>query len=600
MEPQTVPAVFIKTVDRFEDRVALREKEYGLWREITWKEFGRSVRWACLGMVALGLEKGQRVSIISENNPEWFIADLGVQSAGGITLGIYTTNSPFELKYIVEHSESRILHVQDEEQLDKVLEVREELPCLEWIVVFDMEGLRKFRDDRVMSFEALLELGKAYEPDHPGLYEKLVQNVGPDDIAIFIYTSGTTGMPKAAMLSHSNIVWTNRVLNRLWNTSTSDEFLSFLPLAHIAERNVSFFGPLLSGAVVNFAENMETVPEDMREVQPTIFFAVPRIWEKFYSSVFLAMKDAIWIARTAFRWATNLGKQVAELRLAHQPVPFWLRVRHLIADWLVFRNIRRTLGMDRARVLVSGGAPVSPEILKFFHGMGVELREVYGQTEDCGPTTIHADGDIVIGTVGKPIPGIEVKIAEDGEILVKGSNVFQGYFKNPELTAETMIDGWMHSGDIGEFDGQGNLKITDRKKDIIITSGGKNITPQHIENELKFSPYINDAVVIGDGRKYLTALIMLDEENIMKYAQDERIPFTTYKSLTEASEIQKLVQGEVDSVNSRLARVEQIKVFRLLDIKLTSEDGELTATMKLKRRYINEKYKNVIDSMYRG
>lgn len=256
--------------------------------------------------------------------------------------------------------------------------------------------------------------------------------------------------------------------------------------------------------------------------------------------------------------------------------------------------------MDRARVLVSGGAPVSPEILKFFHGMNVELREVYGQTEDCGPTTIHMGNDIAIGTVGKPIPGIDVLIAEDGEILVRGPNVFQGYFKNPELTEETIIDGWMHSGDIGEFDKRGNLKITDRKKDIIITSGGKNITPQHIENELKFSPYISDAVVIGDGRKYLSALVMLDEENVVKYAQDQRIPFTTYKSLTEAVEINKLVQAEVNDVNSRLARVEQIKKFRLLDIKLTSEDGELTATMKLKRRYINEKYKDVINSMYRG
>ncbi|MEW6529958.1 MAG: AMP-binding protein [Thermodesulfobacteriota bacterium] len=600
MEPQTVPTLFLQAVDRFKERVALREKEFGLWREITWGEFAQDVRWACLGLVALGLKKGARVSIISDNNPEWFTTDLAVQSAGGTTVGIYTTNSPFELKYIVEHSESRILCVQDEEQLDKVLEVREELPSLDRVVVFDMEGLRNFRDDRVMSFEELLALGKAHEQDHPDLYDELLQAVTPDDIAIFIYTSGTTGMPKAAMLSHANVIWTNKVLNGLWDTSDSDELLSFLPLAHIAERNVSIFGPLVSGATVNFAENMETVPEDIREVQPTIFFAVPRIWEKFYSGVFLAMKDAIWIARTVFRWAAKLGNQVAELRLEHQPVPLWLRFRHAVADWLVFRNIRRSLGMDHARVLVSGGAPVSPEILKFFHGMGVELREVYGQTEDCGPTTVHMGDDIVIGTVGKPIPGIEVKIAEDGEILVKGPNVFQGYFKNPELTAETIVDGWLHSGDIGEFDEQGNLRITDRKKDIIITSGGKNITPQHIENELKFSPYISDAVVIGDGQKYLVALIMLDEENVMKYAQDERIPFTTYKSLTEASEIIKLVQGEVDNVNNKLARVEQIKKFRLLDIKLTSEDGELTATMKLKRRYINQKYEALINSMYRG
>jgi len=600
MEAQTVPAVFRQAVEKYGDRVALREKEYGLWREITWKDFGQSVRWACLGMVELGLERGARVSVISENNPEWFIADLGVQCAGGMTVGIYTTNSPFELKYIVKHSESRILHVQDEEQLDKVLEVWDDLPDLDWVIVFDMEGLRKFTHDRVMSFERLLDLGRGREREQPSLYDELTRNVQPEDTAIFIYTSGTTGMPKAAMLNHANVVWTNRVLNELWDTGVGDEFLSFLPLAHIAERNVSFFGPLLSGATVNFAENMETVPEDIREVQPTIFFAVPRIWEKFYSGVFLAMKDAIWIARAAFTWATAVGKEVANLHLAGQSVPLWLKIRHKIADALVFRNIRRSLGMDRARVLVSGGAPVSPEILKFFHGMGVRLREVYGQTEGCGPTTIHMGDDIRIGTVGKPIPGIEVRIADDGEILVKGPNVFQGYFKNPDLTAETIIDGWMHSGDIGEFDENGNLRITDRKKDIIITSGGKNITPQHIENELKFSPYISDAVIIGDARKYLTALIMLDEENVMKHAQDERIPFTTYKSLTEAQEIVKLIQGEVHEVNKRLARVEQIKQFRLLDIKLTSEDGELTATMKLKRRYINQKYKDVIDSMYRG
>jgi long-chain acyl-CoA synthetase len=599
MPAETVPTVFLETVRRMGARVALREKDYGIWREITWKEYGEAARWACLAMCSLGLRRGECVSILSENCPEWFYLDMGCQCAGGVTVGIYTTNSPFEVKYIVEHSESRILVVEDEEQLDKALEVWSDLPKLEWVVVLDMEGLRHFRHDRVMSFEAFLEKGKLYDQEHPEEFAERVAAVQPEDIAIFIYTSGTTGMPKAAMLSHRNIIWTSDVLNRIWSTEGQDQLISFLPLSHIAERNTTVFGPLMSGAVVNFAENLDTVPRDLQEIQPTVFFAVPRIWEKFYSTIVLMVKDAIWPARVAFHWSSKLGKRVAELRLSHRSVPWGLRLLHLLADWCVFGNIRRSLGMDRARVLVSGGAPVSPEILKFFHGMGLELREVYGQTEDCGPTTIHQADDITIGTVGKPIPGIQVKIAEDGEILVKGPNVFQGYFKNPELTAETLEDGWLHSGDVGEFEERGNLKITDRKKDIIITSGGKNITPQHIENELKFSPYISDAVIIGDRRKFLTALIMMDEENVMKYAQDERIPFTTYKSLTQTPEIVKLIQKEVEQVNRKLARVESIKKFRLLDIKLTSEDGELTATMKLKRRTINEKYKDLIESMYR-
>jgi len=547
----------------------------------------------------LGLKKGQCAAVLSENNPEWFTSDIGCQSAGGITVGIYPTNAPFEVQYILNHSESLVAMVEDEEQLDKVLEVWDQCPGLEWVVVFDMEGLRHFNHDRVMSWERFMERGRAYEADHPDLYEELIQAVLPEDTAIFIYTSGTTGMPKAAMLSHHNIIWTSETLMKVWQHTEKDDVLSFLPLAHIAERTNSVLGPLRTGTVVNFAESIDTVPENLREVQPTVYFAVPRFWEKFYSAVYIAMKDAIWLGRAAFAWATKVGREVAELELDQKPVSAGLRFQHFIADRLVFKNIRRSLGMDRSRLLISGGAPVSPEILKFFHGLGIPLREVYGQTEDCGPTSMHQGDDIVIGTVGKPFPGVEVKIADDGEILVKGPNVFQGYYKNPELTAETIRDGWLHSGDIGKFDADGNLKITDRKKDILITSGGKNITPQHIENELKFSPYINDAVIIGDGRKFLTALIMLDEETIMKYAQDERIPFTTYKSLTRAEAIVRLIQKEVDAVNKKLARVEQVKKFRLLDIKLTSEDGELTATMKLKRRTISEKYKDLIEEMYR-
>lgn len=598
MRQDTVPTMFYRTVQRFGDRVALRTKDLGIWREISWKEYGRDVRLACLALASLGVAKGTCVSILSENNPSWFVGDLGCQSAGGITVGIYPSNAPFEVQYIINHSESRVALVEDEEQLDKILEVWEQCSTLKWVVVFDMTGLRHFSHPRVLSWDQFMAHGRSHQDQHPELYQERIAELVPEDTAIFIYTSGTTGMPKAAMLSHRNIIWTSQALVKAWELTEKDEVLSFLPLAHIAERTNSVLAPLRSGTVVSFAESLDTVPENLREVQPTIYFAVPRFWEKFYSTVFISMKDAIWLARKAFAWSMQLGRRRAELTLAQKSAPAGLRFRHWIADKLVFRNIRRSLGMDRSRLLISGGAPVSSEILYFFHTLGIPLREVYGQTEDCGPTSIHQGEDIVIGTVGKPLPGVEVRIAPDGEILVQGPNVFQGYFKDPELTAETIKEGWLHSGDVGEFDSLGNLKITDRKKDIIITSGGKNITPQHIENELKFSPYINDAVIIGDGRKYLTALIMLDEDTVMKYAQDQRIPFTTYKSLTLAPPIIKLIQAETERVNQKLARVEQIKKFRLLDIKLSSEDGELTATMKLKRRAVGEKYRELIEEMY--
>jgi len=598
MRNDTIPSLFWHTVRKYGDRTALREKVLGIWKDISWAEYGLNVRRVCAALVSLGLEKGECICVLSENNPEWLYADIGCQSAGGVTVGIYTTNAPFEVQYIIEHSESSVVIVEDEEQLDKVLEVWDRCPRLSWVVVMDMEGLRGFTHERVMSWDDFVERGRVYDEAHPALYEERLRAVEPGDTAFFVYTSGTTGMPKAAMLSHHNILWTTEGLAETWNQTEKDEILSFLPLAHIAERNVTVTIPLRTGTVVNFAESMDTVPENLREVQPTMYFAVPRVWEKFYSSVFIAMKDAAWSARAAFAWAIKTGRRVAELELAGKAIPLWLGIQRFVTDRLVLKNIRRSLGMNRSRLLVSGAAPVSPEVLWFFHCLGLPLRELYGQTEVGGPTTLHQGDDIVIGTVGKPFRGVQVRIAEDGEILVKGPNVFKGYFKNPELTAETIVDGWLHSGDVGEFDARGNLLITDRKKDIMITSGGKNVTPQHIENELKFSPYISDAVIIGDGRKYLTALIMMDEETVMKYAQDERIPFTTYKSLTVEPQIRKLIQAEVDQVNGKLARVEQVKKFSLLDIKLTSEDGELTATMKLKRRMINEKYKDVIEEMY--
>jgi long-chain acyl-CoA synthetase len=595
----TVPRLFCKRVSDWGDRTAMREKVYGIWRDISWRQYGENAKKVALGLISLGLKKGERVAIISENNPEWLYSDMGILAAGGVTVGIYTTDSPKQVRYILDHSGCRFYIAENEEQLDKVLEVRGELPNLEKIIVMDMKGLRHFRDPQVMSFQDLLDQGEVMAHQEPQLFESRLNEPAPEDLAIIIYTSGTTGPPKGAMISHLNILNVMEMQHSVNPGFPDDEVLSFLPLCHIAQRMVSVFNPLIAGYVINFVEELDTVPENMREISPTVFFAVPRIWEKFYSALVIMMKDSTAFEQRAFKWAISVGRKVSDLKLARKPVPVGLKLLFRLADWAVLRNLKRFIGLERARYLLSGAAPVSPDLLKFYHSLGLDMREVYGQTECCGPTTIHYPDEVKFGTVGQPLPGSEIKIARDGEILVRGPHVFMGYFKDPEKTQETVVDGWLYTGDVGNLDDDGHLIITDRKKDIIITAGGKNITPSEIENQLKFSPYINDAVVIGDGRKYLTALIMIDEENVMKYAQDNRIPFTTYASLTKAPEIIKLIQREVDEVNKQFARVETIKKFTLIDIKLTTDDDEITPTMKLKRKLISEKFKDIIDAMYR-
>ncbi len=597
-ECTTVPQLFWQRVEKWSENTALRAKEYGIWQEITWREYGRKTRYAALGLLALGLEKGDRVAIISENKPEWLYADIGILSAGGVTVGIYTTDTSNQIEYLMNNCGAKFYIAEDEEQLDKILEVRDNITSLEKIIIIDMEGLRDFSDPMAMSFDELLELGEQNEEKQSGRLKKRLEETKSDSLAVLIYTSGTTGPPKGAMISHRNILNIMEMQHEVNPGYENDEILSFLPLCHIAQRNVSVFNQLLSGFKINFVEELDTVPENMREVSPTVFFAVPRIWEKFYSTLILTMKDSTRLEKLAFKWATGVGQKVSEYRLKGAKPALHLKALFKLADWTVLRNLKKIIGLDRARYSLSGAAPISPDLLKFYHGLGIDIREVYGQTENCGPTSIHYENDVKFGTVGKPLPRAQIKIAEDGEILLKGPHIFMGYYNNPEKTRETIIDGWLYTGDVGKIDEDGHLIITDRKKDIIITAGGKNITPSEIENELKFSPYINDAVVIGDRRKYLTALIMIDDENVMKYAQDNRVPFTTYASLTRTKEVIDLIQKEVEHANKKFARAETIKKFRLIDIQLTTDDEEITPTGKLKRKFVSEKFKEEIESMY--
>jgi long-chain acyl-CoA synthetase len=619
MREDTIPTLFQSQVKKYGDRTALRKKEYGVWIDISWREYGEKVKYLCLGLISLGLQKGECVSIIGGNRPEWLFADLGIMSAGGVTVGIYTTNSVPQCEYIVNHSESRFYIVEDEEQLDKALAFRKNTPRLEKIIVMDMKGLKHFQDPMVMRFEDLLERGKILDQQRPHWFETRVQEGKPDDLAVLIYTSGTTGPPKGAMLSHHNVIWTTGAIQSVVPIREQDEVLSFLPLCHIAERLFSVFAAIRYGYIVNFVEEADTVAQNLQEISPTIFFAVPRIWEKYYSLITLKMNQADWIKRQIYRVSLWIGKnyvkaekkstkgheglQIKILRGPSRPfvdslLKGLLRCGYALAYLAVFRKLKERLGFDRVHHAVSGAAPISPEVLNYFHSIGIPLREGYGQTEGTGVTTVHPPDQIKIGTVGKPIPGIEVKIAEDGEILVKGPNVFQGYYKNLQATSETLQDGWLHSGDVGMLDEEGFLIILDRKKDLIITAAGKNIAPQNIENQLKFSFYIQDAIVIGDRRKYLTALIVIDEDNVIQYAQEQKIQFTTYANLSQHPDIQKLVQQEVDKVNKTLAQVETIKKFTILSKKLYEEDGEMTPTMKVKRKHIQEAFREIIEAMY--
>jgi len=594
----TLPRLFRQVVKERGEQVAMREKSLGIWRSITWREYGDGVRRVALGLVALGLRPGDVVSIVADNRPEWLYADLGTISAGGVTNGIYTTDSPRQVEYIVNDSGTRFFFAENEEQLDKILEVRARCPQLVKIFVFDMDGLHDFRDDQVMSFAALLELGARYDREHPGAFDPLVEIARPGDLAILVYTSGTTGPPKGAMLSHRNILFQIGYSDFVTEPRAGDQQLSFLPLSHVAERTFSVFYPLYTGATVNFAESIDTVPENIREVAPAVFFAVPRIWEKFYSSVALRMREATWLGRLAYGWAIGVGMRVAECRLQGRKPPAALRFVYQLADLLVLDNVKRSLGLSRARGAITGAAPIAPELIRWYLALGIDMREVYGQTENCGLATGMPVDRIKLGTVGIARPDTEVRVSPAGEILLKGPHVFLGYFKNPGKTAETITDGWLHTGDVGFIDADGFLTITDRMKDIIITAGGKNVTPSEIENQLKFSPFISDAVVIGDQRRFLSCLVMIDHETVAQFAQERNVPFTNFASLCRAQEIQDLIWGEIERVNKQLARVETIKKFRLIEQILTPEDDELTPTMKLKRTFVSVKYKDVIDTMY--
>ena len=552
-----------------------------------------------MGLHELGVLKNDHVAIIGENKPEWLYSAFGAMSAGATFVGVYTTNPVKECEYVVGHSESVVYLCEDEEQLDKALAFRQNTPALKKMIVWDMEGLRDFHDPMVMSFDELLAMGEKIDREKPGLFKELVAEGKGEDIAGIIYTSGTTGPPKGAMLCQEGYLWVGRQATVVTQGDPDDETISFLPLNHVYEQIFDMMVHMTVGHIVNFTENTDTVMADMRDVSPTLFHAVPRIWEKYYSGIVLKMEDATRLKKYVYKTSLKIGERYNNEKLAGRSPSLGLSIAYWIAYFVTFRKLKKRLGFDRVKLGFSGAAPISHNILKYFQSIGIPIREGYGMTETTGITHMSDERNFKVGTVGKALPDTEVKIADDGEILVKHRGIFKGYYRDEETTKEALHDGWMYTGDVGEIDSEGFLKITDRKKDLIITAGGKNIAPQYIENLLKFSPYINDAVIIGDKRKFISAIIVIDEENVVKFAQDHKIQFTTFASLTHTEEVVGLIQEEVNKVNKQMARVENIRKFRILDKKLYTEDGEVTPTMKVKRKFINTHYADLINSMYK-
>ena len=597
---RTVPELFVHRVREMPNDVAIREKDFGIWMEYTWQDYGNHAKWVGLGLKALGLERGDVVSVASEINKEWMFADLGAIGVGAVVNGVYPTDAPNQVEYLISDSGTRFYFAEDEEQLDKVLTVRDRTSTLERVIVFDMRGLRDLDDPMCMSFEELLKLGQAHEKEKPHLWTEEIERADPGDLMILTYTSGTTGPPKGAMISQANMMFMIWCLQETYGIRSDDEQLGFLPLAHIAGRMFYTFVVIGAGSTINLVESLETIVRDQQEVAPTVHFAVPRVWEKQHSTITIKRNESTWFGRLAYDWAIGCGARRAKFIQGSTSAPLHLVIQYFLADHLVLGNIRRLLGIDRCRWLSTAAAPIASDLIDWFWALGRPMYEVYGQTECTGIATANTPGNLRVGSVGKAAAGVSVALAEDDEILIQSPGVIMGYWNNPEKTADTVRQGWLYTGDVGRIDEEGFVYIIDRKKDIIITAGGKNITPSEFENLLKFSPYVTDAVVIGDGRAYLTCLVMIDLDNVSHFAQEHSIPFTNYTSLCHAPGVLDLIGSEVEKVNERFARVETIKKFRLIDQMLDPEDEELTPTQKLKRKVVNEKYVDLIEEMYKA
>jgi long-chain acyl-CoA synthetase len=591
----TLPAMLVRHADARAKAVALRVKRLGRWEEFSWGDYEHRAACVGLGLRELGVAAGDKVAVLAENRPEWLFADLGTQGIGAVTVGVYPTSSESEVAHVLADSDTKVAIVEDEEQFDKTLLVRDQLPQLAKIIVIDTRGIRSLADPATMSLEELEVLGQQRLRDAPGEWRDAVASLpGGRDVAIVVYTSGVSGAPQGVMLSHANLAAAAIITTDFYGARPDEEVLSYLPLSHVAERLVSVVAAVHAGYIVNFGEGGESFVNDLREVQPTFFLGVPRVWERLMASVQFRMRNASWLKRRNYKLWQGRGAKNAAARMRGQRKGI---VSRFLAWLLLDRSLRQKIGMARVRIALSGAAPIAPEVLGYFWSLGIPVREVYGQTENTALATATPADDVRIGKVGRPLPGVEVRVADDGEVLVRSPGNFVGYVGDDAATRAAFDDGWLLTGDLGELDGDGFLSITGRKKDIVITAGGLNISPNHIENLLKVSPFIAEALVIGDRRPYLTALIDVDDETVAAWAQQEGLAFTTHRDLAEKPEVRRLIEAAVNEVNRQLADTEQIRAFELLPVDL-EETGALTATQKVRRQQAAEQFSDLVERMY--
>jgi long-chain acyl-CoA synthetase len=579
-------------------KVALREKQYGIWQEITWAEYAAHVRAVCLGLVELGVQRGDTIAVISGNRPEWLYVELGAQAMGAVPLGIFVDAVAEQVRTILEHSEARFVMVEDQEQADKVLGVRRHLPRLERIIVDDTRGLESYREPLLVALDEVARLGRELDARQPALYDDLLGHGTPADVALLAYTSGTTGAPKAAMISHQNLLAMAAGVTRVDPVSETDEIVSFLPFAWVGEQLISVAIALHAGATVNFPEEPETLRQDLREIGPHVMIAPPRVWETMCAEYQVKIADAGFLKRGVARLALGISERVADRELSRRPVGAGWRLLQLLAHVLAFRSMLDKLGLSQIRYAYTGGAPLGQEIFRFFRALGLNLKQVYGQTECAGICVLHPDGEVRRETVGKPTPGTRIRIAENGEILISGPSVFLGYYKNVAATAAALTDGWLRTGDAGVLDEDGHLVMIDRLADVLQLADGSRFSPALIENKLKFSPYIREAVAVGEARPHVVVLIEVDLAPMASWAEANRLPFTTFKDLSGKPEVFELIGKEVARVNQDLPEVARIRAFALFDKELDADDGELTRTQKVRRATILTKYREMLDALY--
>ena len=591
----TFPKLLVRNAERFGDRTALREKKLGIWKPLSWREYLAAVREISLGMIALGLERGDKVAILGDNRPMWICAELAAQSAGAASVGIYQDSNLNEVAYVIDHCDAKIVVAEDQEQVDKILEMIDRLPKVKAIVYDDPRGLRAYQHPLLMSLDALKERGRAADA---AVFDRNVAAGSAEDLALICYTSGTTGFPKGAMLSFRNLLTMAMSLAEVDPRFQSDEFVSFLPLAWIGEQMMSIATALAIGFTVNFPEEPETSAENIREIGPHVLFGPPRFWENLTSMVQVKIMDTTPFKRFMYQRWMPVGYKLAEYRFNGVEPPWHWRFLYWIGWVFLFRALKDRLGVSRLRSASTGGAALGPDVFRFFHAIGVPLRQIYGQTEISGISCIHRGDAIRFHTVGVPIPGTEVRISETGEILSRSNAVFIGYYKNEEATRDALAGGWLHSGDAGYFSEEKQLVVIDRVKDVLRLADGTQFSPQFIENRLKFSPYVKEAVVIGKDRPFLTALVCIDRDTTGKWAEARKISYTTYTDLSSKRDVYDLVQKEIDQVNETLPKAARIRKFVLLYKELDADDEELTRTRKVRRAFVEQRYERIIAALY--